>query len=591
MEFKLTKIENVKLERHNGAFTRSYQEVRAKYDANIRNWNITYANDLFIVEDNDKNIEKVYLDRQIANCSCEWFINTQCGTCMHIEAIHRTELSIFTYPCKRPITFLTLDNRVLTIGKKELAFETPSISTFNKLKLEKLGYYDQKITDIDVFKDEGIILYNFQKESVVLMIKNMRSILVLKMGLGKTLCSLACCKILNKSKVLIVVPNSLKMQWEREINRFKLGIPFIISKGKDAFLAGLPAINFVIVSYELLNRHKEILDNKFDIVILDEVQKVKNADSVSWQTIAEIKSDFVFALSGTPIQNNINDLLSLIKILNYSELKPEWKFYEEFCNVSKAKIFGINPQKVNELRDKFARYIINPTVNYDLFKMPKVNKEETKANLTGKQVDLHDRYFEPAKLLIAKSITKPLSFGEMQMLNGLLTTAFMAVVDARLIQPEADKSERFSMIEEMILELVSEGKVVVYSQWIKSLNLLVPFLIENNIKYTMFHGMINVKKRNENLMKFIEEEEVKVFLSTDSGGLGIDGLQLACNNVIHIENLWNIMKIEQRNGRLVRALQKNEVVNIYSFSTNSGIEEMMAINHERKVKTISDMLG
>ena len=138
MEFKLTKIENVKLERHNGAFTRSYQEVRAKYDANIRNWNITYANDLFIVEDNDKNIEKVYLDRQIANCSCEWFINTQCGTCMHIEAIHRTELSIFTYPCKRPITFLTLDNRVLTIGKKELAFETPSISTFNKLKLEKL---------------------------------------------------------------------------------------------------------------------------------------------------------------------------------------------------------------------------------------------------------------------------------------------------------------------------------------------------------------------------------------------------------------------------------------------------------------------
>ena len=105
-----------------------------------------------------------------------------------------------------------------------------------------------------------------------------------------------------------------------------------------------------------------------------------------------------------------------------------------------------------------------------------------------------------------------------------------------------------------------------------------------------FNGSMSAKKRNLCLMKFIEDSAVKVFLSTDTGGLGIDGLQFVCNNVIHTETIWNPMKIEQRNGRLVRALQSKDIVNIYSFESDADIEVMIKQNHERKHSVIADML-
>lgn len=129
-----------------------------------------------------------------------------------------------------------------------------------------------------------------------------------------------------------------------------------------------------------------------------------------------------------------------------------------------------------------------------------------------------------------------------------------------------------------------------YSEWIKALQFLEPFLIQNGIKYVCFNGSLSAKFRDKELKRFIEDKNIKVFLSTDSGGLGLDGLQFVCHNVIHVEKLWNPMKIDQRNGRLVRTLQKSDHVNIFEFFSGSEIETMIDDASERKHAIIADML-
>lgn len=592
MNFNLTGDVNAKLNYHSGTFTRSYLEARAKYDAQIRNWKIEFKDNLFLVEDSNKIIEKVYYDFQIANCSCNDFVETQCGTCMHIEAVLMCNLYSLQINKIRPIQYLDDNcNLKTSLGIGEI-YNSPSIETFLKFK-DKFQLPKNQITisDFDVFKDYNISLFDFQKESIKLMLENVRSILTLKMGLGKTLCALACVKILdNLQKIIIVAPNSLKYQWQNEINRFQLGSSIVISKRAD--ISKYKDQRFLITSYEMLNFNRELLFADYDILIADEVQKIKNKESATWKSLSRIKTNFIFALSGTPIQNNINDLLSIISFLNPYELKPDWKFYEEFCNCTKARILGIKQNAAGKLRDKLNRYLINPKIDKTQFKLPDKNEIIISTQLTPQQQDIHDNYLGLAKILIAKSMDYPLTFTEQLQLNGLLTKARMAATDSRLFNPDAEKSEKLQKIEQKILEAsLQKKKIIVYSQWIKVLNLLHNFLNENKIAFVEFNGLLDAKKRNKHLNQFLQNPETYVFLSTDTGGLGVDGLQLVSSTVIHAEKIWNPMKIEQRNGRLVRHLQKESIVDVYHYVTNSGIEKMMSENHIRKFDTINEMLG
>lgn len=589
MQFTLTGSIAEKIGRHNGLYTRSYQEVKASYNARIRNWNIEFKDNLFYVANADKHVEQVYFERDITNCSCTNFLETECGTCMHIEAVRL----VYNRPQSkvRPITYI---NNLFEVTSSNLSakncFETPSVKPYLSTQdFKKLPINSDKFEDVDVFKNQGISLFDFQKESIVDMIRNMRSVLTLQMGLGKTLCALACVKLLQKEKHIIVAPNSLKYQWQQEIHRFGLGTTLVASKRQD--LALYNGQKFLILSYELFNSNKSLLEHKFDVLIADEIQKIKNQEGQTWKTMSGIKSDYVFALSGTPIQNSITDLISLINFLNPQELKPEWKFLEQYCTCTKARILGIKSDMVDALRKRLARYLINPKVDFTKFKLPSKNEKTIRTSLTNAQKEMHDQYYEPARVLLARSMTSPLSFAEKIALNGLLTKARIAATDLRLIKPDAVKSEKFQKIEEQIERTVKENKkIIVYSEWIKTLDLLLPFLDEKNINYVCFNGKMSAQNRHKFLTSFMQDSDKKVLLSSDAGSVGIDGLQIVCNEIIHIEKIWNPMRIEQRNGRLVRALQPKDVVNIHYFETDSGIEEMISINHGRKHAVIHDML-
>lgn len=594
--FQLKGEHNVKMGWYPSVFSREYQVVRAQYDARIRNWSIDFDEPFFIVTDSDDHSEYVFYDGKIANCTCKDFIRIQSSSCMHIEALKR----INPYDIKLPllkskqydkrIKYIDFISRnIIERGDNPLVL--PSVKLFEKYKnnIQIKSFDTSNIINWDVFADFGINIYDYQEESIKGMLRNRRTVLTLKMGLGKTICALACCKILTPQKVLIIAPNNLKYQWLSEIKRFNLGEAIVVDKKTD--ISKINNHKFVILSYELLNRNLNDFEQiNYDILIADEIQKIKNPDSVSWKTMSKIKTNFIFALSGTPIQNSIDDILAIIRFLNPNEFQPQWKFYVDYCDFTKAKLLGIKQNKISAFREHISRYIINPNVKPKI-KLPQVNEKLIVCDLDDDSARCHNSYIDSIKPLMAKTFNYPLTFAEKAILNSLLTKARMSVTDSRLINELNGKSERFVNIELTISEILKRGeKVVIYSEWIKATELLIEYLITNNIQYSIFNGALSAKKRNSELNKFINNDDVKVFLSTDSGGLGIDGLQLVCNNIIHIEKMWNPAKVKQRNGRLVRNLQKKDIVNIYNFTCDSEIELMMDNTITRKEVLIDEIL-
>jgi len=597
MKFELRGDPNTKIGYYRSLFTRDYQILRAKYDSRIRNWKIEYSNPYFIVEDSDGVLEFVYHNGKITNCTCDHFIANGSGTCMHIEAVNnlpRKDVSPLMRDSIMNVEFLdSYRGEVLKFQKnRKDILELPSVRLYRDKvsKFSSLNYDISSIEEWNIFEEFGVDLYNYQIESVKRMLTSKRSVLTLKMGLGKTICSLVATKISNKDRVIIVCPNNLKYQWKSEIERFNLGESLVIDKGTD--YEKYNSQKFIIMSYEMLNRNVDLVSSiKFDILISDEIQKIKNPDSVSWKSMSRVNSEFIFALSGTPIQNSIHDILSIISFLNPNEFSPEWKFWEQFCDFTRAKILGIKKSKISDFRDRISRYIINPKIDKSSVKMPKVNEQEISCHLDKDSKKLHDSYLDMATPLIAKSFNYPLSFGERARLNSLLTLARMSSTDSRLIDPLGQKSNRFITIEDLIGDIVSRGeKVVVYSEWIKSTKLLIEYLEKSKIGYSIFNGEMPAKKRESEKTKFLKDPKTMIFLSTDSGGLGIDGLQLVSNNVIHIEKMWNPAKVKQRNGRLVRNLQKSDEVNIYYFTCNSEVEKMIDGSTMRKDDLIDDIL-
>jgi len=587
---------------HDGIYTQSYQQARARYDSMIRNWNIYFYNNFFEVVHKD-TIHYVYFEHFIRNCDCNDFISTQSGTCMHIESVERAYPT--TYSNIRPLAYLDKDFQATNIYGKSKRDELlskeittlPCIEALDLLKSNReIPHFTIPAQDLQVFSSYGITLFPFQIDSLKLMLENKRTVLTLQMGLGKTLCALAAIKILNLPRHLIVVPNNLKSQWLHEINKYNLGSAKIISKGSEIFQ--YKNEKFLIISYELLARHKYFLENlNFNIAIIDEIQKIKNQESQCWEAISLIDSEFVFALSGTPIQNSVEDLVSVIRILNPKEFLPEWKFFEEFCMTSRAKVFGLKQNKIKDLKSRLARYIINPPIDESTLPLPDSEKFDHQVKLNKEQAELHDHFIAQARPLLAKSVEHPLSIGEKALLNSYLSQAAMASVDANLVHQTLPpntpakiypKSNRLSEIES-IISTILPNKIVVFSSWIRALNLLKPFLKENNIQFSEFNSEISIKNKDKALDDFISGSS-KILLATDSAGSGLDGLQLAAHHIIHIELLWNPMKIEQRNGRCVRALQKAKTVYIHNFFAAAEIDEMIAKAGSRKRDLIRDMM-
>jgi SNF2 family DNA or RNA helicase len=463
-------------------------------------------------------------------------------------------------------------------------------------------------------------------------------------GLGKTPQVLGACQVLfNKGKgkrALIVTLNSLKKQWAKEVEKF-MGEPAIPVYGPAAkrmkLIKGFASrddIRFMIVNYETLRNEKflnEIKKIPFDVVALDEAQKIKNGvvdDSIgikaSQNALACFELKYIphrFIATATPIQSKAEEIWSLYHFVNEDILGSWPMFRERYCKYSKR--FGITGyMNEGELYYRIAPYFIRRTKEMPEIQqqLPKVSHDHLFLEMTDTQIKMHDYLLLKIEELKeeAKSIPSSgkvingnfMNFDQAkEYYDGIIqgyTSFLLATCDAPQLLEMSESNMAHAVISELgispkdlakspklehlkeFIEQVSHdepsSKFVIFSRFERMVQ-LIQQTIPGSIIYT---GQLSEREKEWAVDKFRNDPSAKVFVATDAGSTGLN-LQVA-NYMIHVDLPWDPTLIEQRNGRIDRT--GNEFSNIFVqyYLMSDSYDEHLIQLLEKKADMASSIL-
>jgi SNF2 family DNA or RNA helicase len=324
----------------------------------------------------------------------------------------------------------------------------------------------------------SVPLFPYQREGAGHLLRAGRALLADDMGLGKTAQAIAACELLRRrgeaTRILVVTLASLKHQWAREIERFA-GVPAVVVGGnagarRHALESDAP---YKILNYELTWRELTSLKSlDADVVIYDEAQRAKNFRTKTARTIQQIPSRFVFVLTGTPVENRLDDLYSLLQIIDADVLGPLWKFNLEFHRQNESgKVVGY--KNLSALREKIAPVVLRRRKEEILTQLPALTEQTRYTALTVAQRELEEGYRQQAAQLMAKAARRGLTKKEQEVLMMVLLKARQACNAAELCDRKRSGSPKLDEFEALISEIASQGasKVLVFSEWVEMLKL------------------------------------------------------------------------------------------------------------------------
>ncbi len=426
-------------------------------------------------------------------------------------------------------------------------------------------------------------LYPYQKEGIAFAACRKSAIIADEMGLGKTIQAIGTAiqkkELFGFKKMLIVCPASLKTQWKSEIEKFTNESVAIVegSAIQREQLYKTANNTFLIVNYEsVLRDQMAIRKANFDFVILDEAQRVKNFATKTAHAIKQIRSKHTLIITGTPIENKLIDLYSLVSILDERFLGPLWEFSYQHCLFDPEKENKINGYyNLQSLKQKLETLLIRREKYKVINELPQVQQQEIFVGMTPLQADFHNSNARALSQLIRKKFLTPYDLNKMQM---LLANMRMVCDSTFLLDDSTNDSPKLDELKYILLEKLdlqnSDRKVIIFSEWVKVHKLIGNMLRENNIGFAELNGSVAVNKRGSLIKRFETNSTCKVFLSTEAGGAGLN-LQMA-DILINFELPWNPAKKNQRIGRIDRLGQKSKKLNIYNFITNNSIEIRIA---------------
>lgn len=428
-------------------------------------------------------------------------------------------------------------------------------------------------------------LFPYQHDGVIHLVAGGRALLADDMGLGKTVQAIAACEALRArgeaGRIIVVTPASLKEQWAREIKRYANQEAVVVGGGahmrRAAFEADVP---YKVLNYELTWKELSILRNfDADILILDEAQRAKNFRTKTAATLRAIPSRFLFVLTGTPIENRLDDLYSLLQLIDPDLMGPLWKFNLDFHDQNaKGRIVGY--KNLSALRERIQPVVLRRRKEEVLTQLPPLVEQTRYTTLTDAQAELEEGYRNEALKLLSIAERRPLTLDEQKILQAKLLKARQACNALELCDPKRGKaSPKLDEFEAVISEIVSQGtsKVLVFSEWVQMLNLAADRLDKQSIRYSILSGDVPTHKRQALLDRFRDDPDLRVLLSTDAGGVGLN-LQVA-NYVVHLDLPWNPGRLDQRTSRAHRLGQTRGVFVTYLCATEGierGIEGTLA---------------
>jgi SNF2 family DNA or RNA helicase len=426
-------------------------------------------------------------------------------------------------------------------------------------------------------------LFPYQKEGIDFALFRKAAIIADEMGLGKTVQAIGTAilkkQIFDFKKTLVVCPASLKEQWKKEIEKF--------SDEEALVIEGLPDDRekqyqnnehfFFIINYETILRDQLALNKAgFDFLILDEAQRIKNYETKTAASISRLQFKHVLVITGTPIENRLIDIFSIVNAINPYFFGPLWEFSYQHCLFDPEKHNKINGYyNLQKLNNRLEPILIRREKRKVLDQLPNVQQFNVPVNLSPLQADYHASYTRGIAQIIRKKFLTPYDLQKLQL---LLASMRMVCDSTYLIDEETNESPKLEELKYMLLEKLdvqnSDRKIIIFSEWVKVHKLIGQILRENNIGFAELNGSVPVKLRGELIRKFETNPHCKIFLSTEAGGSGLN-LQVA-DTLINFELPWNPAKKNQRIGRIDRLGQKSNKLTIFNFITRRSIEEQIA---------------
>ncbi len=431
-------------------------------------------------------------------------------------------------------------------------------------------------------------LFPYQRDGVLHLVRTGRGMLADDMGLGKTMQAIAACEVLRARgearRVLIVTAASLKHQWAQEIERCTGERAEIVGSGASSRRRALEAgAVYTILNYEQTWRELTVLrELRADVLILDEAQRARNFRTKTAATLRAIPSRFLFILTGTPVENRLDDLYSLLQLVDPGILGPLWRFNLDFhVQNERGRITGY--KNLSALRARVAPVILRRRKDEVALQLPPLMEQTRYTAMSREQAELESGYRADAARLLAIAERRPLRKEEQERLMMLLLKARQACNALELCDPGRKKrsSPKLDELAALLAEITSEGtaKVLVFSEWVKMLELAAERLDGLGIGYEMLHGSIPTEKRPALLERFRDDPAARVLLSTDAGGVGLN-LQVA-TYVVHLDLPWNPARLDQRTARAHRLGQAHGVLVTY-LCAESGIERGIEGTLDRK---------
>ncbi len=422
------------------------------------------------------------------------------------------------------------------------------------------------------------------------------------MGLGKTIQFIAFLLHLKEQDVLenptlLVCPTSVLGNWEREVNKFAPSLKILQyhgdkrPKGK-AFLEAVKKHDLIVTSYSLLHRDIKSLENvSWQIIVLDEAQNVKNPEAKQSKAVRQLSATFRIALTGTPVENRLQELWSILDFLNPGYLGNKQFFQRRFA--MPIEKYG-DTASLTQLRSLVQPFILRRLKSdRDIIQdLPDKQEMTVFCGLTGEQAALYQQVVEA-------------SLAEIESAEGLQRRGMILALLIKLKQIcnhpaqylkqatlEQHNSAKLLRLEEMLEEVLAESdRALIFTQFAEWGKLLKPYLEKQLGREIFFlYGSTTKKQREEMIDRFQHDPQGPpiMILSLKAGGVGLNLTR--ANHVFHFDRWWNPAVENQATDRVFRIGQTRNV-QVHKFVCTGTLEEKIHDMIESKKQLAEQVVG
>ena len=404
-------------------------------------------------------------------------------------------------------------------------------------------------------------------------------ILADEMGLGKTIQTIAFLLSESNKKSIVITPTALIYNWKSEFDRFapdlKVGLIYGSKEKREKLLKNYKDYDVILTTY---GTYKNDMDNyknlKFDYLIIDEAQNIKNPDSATTKAIKKINAKSKFGLTGTPMENNLLELWSIFDFVMPGYLYSKHRF---------EKIFVNNDKNLELLKQMIKPFILRRRKKDVIDELPDKIEQKFYVELDKEHKKVYNTFLSILKKQIIEN-----NSDNVTLFSYLTKLRMLSISPELVVKNYKGKNSKLEMLIK-IIKSSKDRKILVFSQFTQVLGLIAKRFEKENIEFNYLDGKIDAKKRLELVEDFNQNKSKKVFLiSLKAGGTGLN--LTSASMVVHFDPWFNPAVEDQASDRAHRIGQKN-IVDVIKLISKDTVEEKVEAIKEYKKELADDIIN